>query len=80
MGLLLATAGAACAQHEEEGAGLSGDQALARLMEGNARYAGNKEQHPDESLARRRELEGGQHPFATILSCSDSRGRKHCLD
>ncbi|HEY7305702.1 MAG TPA: carbonic anhydrase [Bryobacteraceae bacterium] len=42
-------------------------------MEGNARYAGNKEQHPDETLARRRELETAQHPLAVILSCSDSR-------
>lgn len=49
------------------------DQALARLMEGNARYARHKEQHPDESLARRKEMEQGQHPFAVVLSCSDSR-------
>ena len=49
------------------------NQALGRLMEGNARYARNKEQHPDETLARRRELEMVQHPFAVILSCSDSR-------
>lgn len=49
------------------------DQALARLMEGNGRYAQHKEQHPDETPARRRELETTQHPFAVILSCSDSR-------
>jgi carbonic anhydrase len=42
-------------------------------MDGNRRYARHKEQHPDESLARRKELEGNQHPFAVILSCSDSR-------
>jgi hypothetical protein len=33
-------------------------------MEGNKRYSRNKEQHPDESMARRRELEQAQHPFA----------------
>lgn len=49
------------------------DQALARLLEGNKRYTQHKEQHPDETLARRRELETTQHPFAVILSCSDSR-------
>jgi carbonic anhydrase len=49
------------------------DKALARLMEGNQRYVQAKEQHPDESLARRKELEGGQHPFAVILGCADSR-------
>ncbi len=49
------------------------DEALARLLAGNQRYMRHKEQHPDESLARRKELEGGQHPFAAILGCSDSR-------
>jgi carbonic anhydrase len=52
---------------------VSADQALARLMEGNKRYVGHKEQHPDESMARRKELETGQHPFAVILGCADSR-------
>ena len=51
----------------------SADQALARLMEGNKRYVRHKEQHPDESMARRKELETGQHPFAVILGCADSR-------
>ncbi len=52
---------------------VSADQALARLMEGNRRYSREKQQHPDETLARRRELELGQHPFAVILGCADSR-------
>jgi carbonic anhydrase len=52
---------------------LAADKALSRLMEGNRRYSQHKEQHPDETLARRKELETGQHPFAVILSCSDSR-------
>jgi len=33
----------------------------------------HKEKHPNESLARRKELVGGQHPFAVILGCADSR-------
>ncbi len=49
------------------------DQALARLMAGNQRYVRHKEQHPDQSLARRKELTAGQHPFAVILGCADSR-------
>src|SRR5947209_5314090 len=52
---------------------LPADQALARLIEGNARYSRHREQHPDETLARRKELQVGQHPFAVVLSCSDSR-------
>jgi carbonic anhydrase len=52
---------------------VSADQALAKLKDGNRRYSQNKEQHPDETLARRIELQNAQHPFAVILSCSDSR-------
>jgi hypothetical protein len=36
------------------------DEALAKLMAGNQRYVRHKEQHPDQSLARRKELEAGQ--------------------
>ena len=49
------------------------DEALAKLMAGNQRYVSSKEQHPDESPARRHELESGQHPFAVVLGCADSR-------
>jgi len=49
------------------------DQALAKLMEGNKRYASSHSQHPHQSTGRRHELEKTQHPFACILSCSDSR-------
>jgi carbonic anhydrase len=42
-------------------------------MAGNQRYVRHKEQHPHQSLARRKELEAGQHPFAVILGCADSR-------
>jgi carbonic anhydrase len=54
-------------------AGLSADEALARLMAGNERYVHNRQQRPNQSLARRRELTTGQRPFAVILGCSDSR-------
>jgi carbonic anhydrase len=47
--------------------------ALAKLLAGNARYAAGRVLHPDADLARRRVLAGGQQPFATIVSCADSR-------
>jgi len=52
---------------------LSADEALARLMEGNARFLRGE---PLTSHMQREilaDLVKGQHPFATILSCSDSR-------
>jgi len=49
------------------------DDALARLMEGNQRFATNKTRDPNQSVARRTMLAGGQHPFATVFSCVDSR-------
>ena len=49
------------------------DDALNRLMAGNQRYIGNKSTSINESEARRVEVSKGQHPFATIFSCVDSR-------
>lgn len=54
---------------------LTADQALARLREGNQRFT--QDLRSVESLvsnqARRAQLLAGQHPFAIILGCSDSR-------
>ncbi|MGO9606765.1 MAG: carbonic anhydrase [Candidatus Binataceae bacterium] len=47
--------------------------ALKQLLEGNQRFVDGKSEHPNQDAARRDQLVGGQHPFAAILSCSDSR-------
>jgi carbonic anhydrase len=53
---------------------LTADVALARLREGNARFAGDRALAPARlHPARRAELVQGQAPFAIILGCSDSR-------
>ena len=52
---------------------ISADEALQRLIAGNERFLRGKAHLsglPQETLA---ELARGQHPFATILGCSDSR-------
>jgi carbonic anhydrase len=49
------------------------DQALQRLMEGNQRYVASKTLPLNESESRRTEVAQGQHPFATVFSCVDSR-------
>ena len=58
---------------QQAASALPADEALSRLLAGNARFVAHKERHPDESLGRRRELVSGQHPFAVILGCADSR-------
>jgi carbonic anhydrase len=51
---------------------LSPDEALARLLEGNARYVeGTARRH--DFTHEREALAGGQNPYAGILSCADSR-------
>jgi carbonic anhydrase len=52
--------------------GLTPDQALKKLQEGNDRFVAVKG-HPDVSAQRRVSLSAGQHPFAGIIGCIDSR-------
>jgi carbonic anhydrase len=65
---------AASAMAFSGGAGISADEALARLKEGNTRYVAGAAVTPRQDAARRHETAtGGQHPFVTVLSCADSR-------
>jgi len=48
-------------------------EALNDLLEGNRRFVDGESQHPDKDASRRKEVVGGQHPPAAVLSCSDSR-------
>ena len=49
------------------------DQALARLKEGNARFVAGEARFPTVQKEVLAALAKEQHPFATILGCSDSR-------
>src|SRR6478735_12618863 len=59
--------------HRDLGSLLTGDQALNRLKAGNARFVAGKAQFPTVQKDVLAMLSRGQHPFATILGCSDSR-------
>jgi len=48
-------------------------EAISKLKEGNGRYTSGNQQHPRQSSEERTQLEKSQHPFAIIVSCSDSR-------
>jgi len=49
------------------------DQALKELQKGNARFARGKMLQLRRDQARREVTAKGQHPFVTVLTCSDSR-------
>jgi carbonic anhydrase len=63
-----AKAGAAAGQ-----ASVGAAEALQRLLDGNQRYVAGRLTHPNQTTERRATVAGGQHPFAAILGCSDSR-------
>lgn len=53
---------------------VTADEALKLLEEGNARWVSDQDTNPNTSTERRAEVsEKGQTPFATILTCADSR-------
>ena len=47
--------------------------ALEKLMAGNQRFVQHQPNYPHQSQKRLAEVAQAQHPFATILSCADSR-------
>ena len=49
------------------------DAALAQLKEGNLRFATSEVSKGKPIAARRKETAQGQHPFAIIIACADSR-------
>lgn len=51
----------------------SAEDALKWLQEGNQRWMAGQDEAPNTSPARRQSVAAGQRPFATILTCADSR-------
>jgi carbonic anhydrase len=54
-------------------ASVSADNALAKLKEGNLRFATSEMSKSKPTAARRAETAQAQHPFAIIVGCADSR-------
>ena len=67
------TATPPAAGHVQEATKVTPDEAMRRLVEGNARFVSGQTQHPRQNAERRTELAASQHPFAIILGCADSR-------
>jgi carbonic anhydrase len=53
--------------------GVDPGQALQELLDGNQRFVAGRLAHPNQTVARRNEVAPAQHPFASVLACSDSR-------
>jgi len=49
------------------------DQSLQLLLDGNKRFTEQKSVHPRQNFARLTETGADQFPFASFLSCADSR-------
>jgi carbonic anhydrase len=52
---------------------ITADEALTRLQDGNARFVRGEARFPTVQKEILAGLASGQHPYATILGCSDSR-------
>lgn len=49
-------------------------EALLKLMSGNVRFSSGQSTHSNISAERRKQVaREGQHPFVTVIACSDSR-------
>ena len=71
MGVFLLTQ---CIYASEAGSEISPDQAIKMLKKGNQNYIKNHPTYPNRDQTRRDLTSSkGQHPFATVVACSDSR-------
>ena len=70
---LFAASNAAWAASDGASTNLTADQALARLMTGNERYTKAPDVCANNLIRQRDEVAKHQAPWATILSCADSR-------
>lgn len=69
---LAASSGSGAFAQSSEAPPATPDEALKRLIDGNARYVANSPINTDHSVGRSaRSI--GQQPFAAVVTCSDSR-------
>ncbi len=47
--------------------------AWSQMQEGNRRFVADEPRHPNQDVARRKDLAAAQNPVATLFGCSDSR-------
>lgn len=52
---------------------LSPAAAWRQMQDGNRRFVADEPRHPNQDVARRKDLAAAQNPVATLFGCSDSR-------
>ena len=72
-GLTMGGIGARPARADDLAAPPGPVKALRLLMEGNQRWVSGMAKHPRQSVAWRHQVAHHQNPFATVVSCVDSR-------
>ena len=73
MAAFLATSGVVAMAYSG-GPGVTADEAISKLKEGNQRFVAGANVGPHQDAARRHDTSvNGQHPIAVVLGCSDSR-------
>lgn len=70
--LAAASSGTPALAQSSEAPPANPDEALKRLMDGNARYVANEAINTDHSAGRAARSRG-QQPFAAVVACADSR-------
>ncbi len=67
------TSGVASLPDRNDAVEVTSKMAREMLEAGNLRYLAGQPMRPDQTLVRRQVVAAGQHPFAAVLSCADSR-------
>lgn len=62
-----------CNQHENTATKMPVQTSFSKLMEGNRRFVDEKTLHPHQNQQSILKNQNNQHPFAVIITCSDSR-------
>lgn len=70
---VLAAGAPAASADEDASKKLDAEGSWRKLAEGNKRFVEGHQTHPHESLQWREQLTKGQHPFACVVGCADSR-------
>ena len=73
IGMIVLVSLGAATMAAAEGSAVSGNVAQQKLIDGNKRYVDARPSHPNQTAQHRTEVSKGQHPFAAIVSCADSR-------